>query len=208
MVSIFAVCTLMIASVSAVVTGISIDGTPLNCDSSGYTCGSFNTINPTFNGDFVQGNTLYTDTFHVENSMLYGKDVYKDLSSVTTKTICENKTFTIKVPVCEDRLNGYRYKIINRIKILIPYYKKVCHIETVVKTELVCKKIRTPLMCPTTNQLSLSNFKMKINDGTWQNVPYAPNQIKLIDSDIQFKVDIPSFCSPVYQINKAIFLIE
>jgi len=208
MLSIFAVCALMVASVSAIVTGISIDGTILNCDSSGYTCGIVNVFSPTFNGSFVAGSTLYTDTIHVTNSMLYGKDVYKLADSITTKKVCENKTYTIKVPVCENILKGYRTKIINKIRTQVPYYKKVCHIETVVKTELVCKKIRTPIMCPTTNQLSLSNFKMKINDGEWQNVPYAPNQIRLIDSDVEFRVDIPRICSPVYQVNKAIFLIN
>lgn len=59
-----------------------------------------------------------------------------------------------------------------------------------------------------TNQLSLNNFKMNINNGSWVNIPYLSNQIHINNSNIIFKVDIPVNCNPVFDINKSIYIVS
>jgi len=225
------------------------------CDPSGYTCSNnFNIINPTFNGNFVPGTTLYTSTINVVNSQLYGRDVYPTKENPTqeschveyynitkrvryydnimvdkTKRVChyEYVEITKTKRVCSS-VNHQR--ICNNVEYLSTKRERVCELESYQvskrislyrneieqKSKTICDSnipnlpigCLDPITGVYTNQLSLSNFKMSINNGPWQNVPYGINQMHISNANIVFKVDIPSVCSPTYDINKAIYIVN
>jgi len=81
------------------------------------------------------------------------------------------------------------------------------------KTETLCRTNFTigcldPDTGIYTNQLSLKNFMMSSDNLTWEDIPYGINQKWINNSNLTFKVHIPSVCSPVYDINNAIFIIH
>lgn len=172
--------------------------------------------NVEFNGDWNPGTTLESSWVHVDG-FFYGKDVYKDRSSITTERVCTNKTITYKEPVC-DVTTTYITRLVRiRHGTVVTYEnrtrartKKECHLETKTKIVESCRNVRTKIGCMNpngiyTNQLSLGNFEYSLDGLTWNQVPY-PNDKILINDDVLFRLNIPEECSPVYFYNKAIFI--
>ncbi len=166
-------------------------------------------INVEFNGNFVNGTTLYSDIYEIDG-YVYGKDVYPIKSSVQSIKICENKTINVSQNVC---MNKTIVRTIggNKMNITI----KSCSYKKVEKTVTICKTIRIPIICFNnitkvyTNQLSLNNFEYSLDNSTWQQVPYFNynySKIYINSTYVLFKVNIPSVCSPEYYINKSIFI--
>ena len=64
---------------------------------------------------------------------------------------------------------------------------------------------RDPYTNEYTNQLSLRNFKMSEDNGaTWNSIPWGLSWQWLGERNFSFKVDIPTVCSPDYDINETI----
>ncbi len=167
-----------------------------------------------FNGDFGNGSTLYSNTYFIQNFSIYGKDVYpvkncslqnvtstRKKSTFVTEYLNRTKT-TCRLINHTKNCTSTDYQIPRKVRtfILVPYQRTIS----------VCDPIPLPIGCENpgfTNQLSLGNFAMSFDSGaTWQNIPYQPNQTLIINSTLLFKLDIPSVCSPVYDINKSIVI--
>ncbi|MDD5191950.1 MAG: hypothetical protein PHH54_05000 [Candidatus Nanoarchaeia archaeon] len=154
-------------------------------------------INVEFNGNFINGTTLYSDVYIIDG-YLYGKDVYpiRDSSQNQRQKICE-----------------IYYK--NKTKAectWLPGPKRICTKIPYVKEYQKCKWIiinPVKIACNNTikgykNQLKLENFKYSLDNSTWQEIPY--HEISINSTSVYFKLDIPQLCSPEYYMNKAIFI--
>lgn len=195
-----------------------------------------------FLGDFMPGNTLYTNWIKVgldapddvsADINLYGKDAYPDRNNLPIecneytkkervceripyeRTSCRRKRVCTRVPYNYTNRRGRTYiryrrecEYIIRCRTWITY-KRECHYEY--STIEKCRKVGK-FMCPTTNNLDLSNFRYTLNGIDWYNIPYKPNIITintLTPSQsfwIKFKVDIPVPCFGEYKIDDSIFL--
>lgn len=156
-----------------------------------------------FNGEWVNGITLYSDTIHISNGYIFGKDVSPDRSTITQERVCETTYKQKTRRVCE------RVVINGRTK-------RQCHTEYYQVPKTKCKTVKTPTYCLNpngdyTNSLRLENFKVSFDGGsTWEDIPYKPSRsngyYKLIvtNEDVKFKVEIPEMCSPEYLIDDAI----
>jgi hypothetical protein len=166
------------------------------------------TIN--FNGEFKQGTTLYSDTYNI-NSYFQGKDVYKIKNSILNKVVCKNETITYYNYSCENKSIGYKYVYVNGIKTKVIIYSIVCSNKKVIGLREVCKNVSSPIICynpithANTNQLSLTNFEYSLDEINWIRVPYS--RLYINNTDIRFRVNIPSQCSPVYDINNSISIL-
>jgi hypothetical protein len=101
------------------------------------------------------------------------------------------------------------------------YREDLCKNYKTIKIKGNCTNYRNQTLCTTnsttgcldsitglyTNQLSLSNFKISIDNNSWESIPYENNPKKINNSTIQFKLNIPNNCTPSYEINKAIYMI-
>jgi hypothetical protein len=163
-----------------------------------------NYVNVEFNGNFVNGTTLYSDVYFI-NGSIYGRDVYPNRSTIQKNPVCENETISFMNKTCVNKTIGYRIINSTNISIII----KSCSWQKVDKNVTICRNVTTPIICKNpfgkyTNQLSLNNFKYSTDNSSWNNITYS--KIYINESLVYFKVDIPSVCSPEYYINKAIFI--
>ena len=155
-------------------------------------------------GEFNNGTNLYSNSYPPGNYEIYGRDVYPDRATIdktcTTEITCKKYSYHYETTCVKYYPFNDRCLVYSKKKILDGCIKN--------KTVTTCK--RTQIMCvnpngESTNQLSLSNFKMSFDGITWGNVPYSRDEIPLlINSSVIFKVDIPDICSPTYKINEAI----
>lgn len=164
-------------------------------------------INVTFNGEWNNGTTLYSDDIYVKNHSIVGKDVYPFRMPQNRTKVCQT-TYTTKVKkVCEILyFDGKRMR--------------QCHTETYQIPKTKCKIVTTPTVYAClnpngeyTNQFRLENFKVSLDGGTtWQDIPYAPNffngyyQLIVVGKFVRFKVNIPEICYPSYKINDSIVI--
>ena len=166
--------------------------------------------NVIFNGEFQNGTTLYSDWYHITDSTLYGDDAYKIKTNCVETQVCAKYNYTYnRVCIHYASYNPNKCLSWKRIKIQGDCIKN--------KTRTICDIL--PIGCfnpPTpcfpngvyTNQLNLRNFQMSYDGTNWQSVPYGRYQIWITDSNLIFKVDIPSVCHPTYDVNKAIFIVN
>ncbi|MEK6872479.1 MAG: hypothetical protein AABW90_00520 [Nanoarchaeota archaeon] len=60
-----------------------------------------------------------------------------------------------------------------------------------------------------TNALLHNNFQYELNgDGNYQTIFPKPNLIKVFNTSVRFRVNIPQNCTPIYNINKSVVIIE
>ncbi len=87
-----------------------------------------------FNGNFTNGTTLYSNSYDIINASLYGRDVYP------IRTNCTNQTYNVTV-------KKYSYENQNITKT-----RNVCHseIEYLNKTKTTCRLINHTRNCTTT----------------------------------------------------------
>lgn len=151
-----------------------------------------------FNGDFQEGSTLFSDSYSFDFVKLSGKDVYPIRDSSMNKriktctTIYKEKTKR----VCQ-RIDG----------------KRKCSVITYEIPKTTCKYMRqnavnVSCLNPNgeyTNQLRLENFYYSIDGVNWVQVPYQTISL-YNETNLQFKLIIPDKCSPTYSIDKAIKL--
>jgi len=161
--------------------------------------------NVTFNRDFKEGETLYSQIYN-NISNIFGKDAYPDRSTIikncTTENICEKYAYHYET-ICNrtDPFNGRCTLFIKR---------KIN--DGCIKYENVTICSSTPIGCFNnktgryTNQLQLAgNFFYNLdNSSEW--IPMTYGNIILRNASVQFKVQIPSVCKPKYNINKSIII--
>lgn len=172
----------------------------------------------TFNGNFQNGTTLHSNVKHLTNQSFYGKDVYKDRSTIYSNVVCTNETINYMEPVCVSNTTYYTRLVRVRHGHNITYENRTysrtrreCHSESRTKIVESCRTVRTKIGCLNpngvyTNQLNLMNFEYSFDGSNWFKVPYPRNEIFVSDADVQFRVIIPAVCSPVYFINSAIYI--
>lgn len=166
-------------------------------------------INITFNGDWANNVSLFSDSIYVNNGFIFGSDVYPITVPQTRVQSCVTTYKEKTKRVCE-------------IVVVDGRRRRQCHIETYQIPKTVCRWTTSPpvtyaCLNPNgeyTNQLRLENFKFSIdNSTTWQPVPYEAthfnNYTRMFLNNITaiFRVDIPPVCSPTYEINKSIKII-
>lgn len=206
---------------------------------------SVSAISPSFNGNFSQGATLFTDSIHIVNSTIFGKDVYPIKTDCTTKEVCSKYAYTYEKvctryysDICKrygyhyerqciryDTMGNCRgYKAVKISDGCVSYRNDLCSNYKKVKIPGECLAYRTQVLCTGgspigcidpytgiyTNQLSLRNFKYSLDGITWNRIPYnswIDPAINIEEADVIFKVDIPSVCTPSYDINNSIQII-
>jgi hypothetical protein len=155
----------------------------------------------TFNGKFNPGVTLYSDWYFINQT--FAKDVYP----IRGIQFCET----------QQKCSIYNY---HYIKTCIKFNQRgQCSIYKTTKITDNCKTYTNIQVCKNTksyaaicynpkglatNQLSLNNFFYSTDGINWNQVKYGYNYYPTIEA--QFKVVIPSVCTPTYDINKAITL--
>lgn len=157
-----------------------------------------------FNGEWNNGTVLYSDVFSVSDYSFVGANVYPIrpvIKTCTTTTECAAYNYHYEISCV--KYNGDRciFKMVSRV---IDDCKKY-------RTRNICTSPKigctNPVTGKYTNQLSLTAFQYSIDGGTtWEIVPYGKTTIA--DSSLQFKLEIPSVCSPEYYMNKAILLTK
>lgn len=182
----------------------------------------------TFNGNWQNGDTLYSDSISINNSYLYGNDVYPVRDSSQNIRI-KNCTIEYKQStknVCSTIIVGYSERTRRTCKsqnneqicttetYLVQKNKRVCEKQNISKPYEKCSYITiNPIIfgClnPSgeyTNQLKLENFKYTMDGIVWKDILYFPNKLKIYNENIIFKLDIPLNCSPEYYYNKAVII--
>ena len=185
------------------------------------------TQNVNFIGVWGQNTTLFSNPYLIENGSIWGKDVYKIAGPVNQTQVCTNKTVSKLVKQCTNTTNDVH--LINRTRIKCSRINDtyVCQNVTYtqpIKTRQLCVNVPMNITTQTckfvkdknqtslcfnpngsnSNVLELRNFKMSINNGTYQSIPYIEQKLKLNASSVQFRLDIPAICAPEYDFNKAI----
>lgn len=156
-----------------------------------------------FNGEFREGNILYSQWYY-NVSYIYGKDVYP----IRGVQYCE----------IQKKCVAYNYHYYNQCLRFNSFgrcisYKKVKILDD-------CKTFRNYMICRNTlsypaicynpsgtisNQLTLAgNFFYTLDEIIWNQVNYGETYLN--NSNVKFKVIIPSNCKPKYNINDAISL--
>lgn len=188
-----------------------------------------------FNGDFENGTTLYSEphSFSV-HAEVWGRDAYPDKTTYGREYVCETKYRLKREKVCTEITNGYieRTRTICRRTwnndLLI--YETICQTEVYQipkRNSIYCDyvyveepyekctwvRINTqPILCENpsgtnSNFLALENFKMSLDNSTWQDIPYAGDKFSVNDGEtVYFKVEIPGYCSPDYFVDRAILI--
>lgn len=157
-----------------------------------------------FNGEWSNGTVLYSDVFPVGDYSFVGSNVYPIrpvAKNCITKTECAAYNYHYETSCV--KYNGDRcvLKMISRVIDGCKTYR----------TRNICTSPKIGCMNPITgtytNQLSLKTYQYSVDGGTsWSIVPYGKTTIE--DSSLQFKLEIPSVCSPEYYMNKAILLTK
>ena len=152
-----------------------------------------------FNGEFVAGTTLFSDWYENVSSFI-GKDAnpIKENCSVG-ETYCSKFKFTWGVKYCVK--NNSRGRCVHWQR------DKTATCARYAERKL-CKgvKIRCNNDGKVTNQLSLANFYYTFDGVSWEEVSYE--EIDLNGEKVMFKVSIPSFCSPAYDVNSSIMITK
>lgn len=160
----------------------------------------------TFNGDWKEGTTLYSQVYPSGDYTIYGRDVYPDRSAIQPQTctiqeVCSKYSYHY-VTNCKKYNVWGKCVIFSRIKIndgcLSYTQKKTCS----PGTKILCKNPSTGIY---TNQLSLTSFKYSIDGITWKSIPYSRDGTD-VSGELRFKLDIPNICSPKYFYNDAIII--
>lgn len=159
--------------------------------------------NVNFNGNWSPGDTLYSDNLFISDGYFYGKDVYP-IRNCHKETVCKSYEYHYE-KVCLKYSDSTGRCIKHQKNKIIDGCKRYGTIS-------VCEKIGcTACMNPNgeyTNQLRLENFQYSLDGINWNEVPYKNDRIYLENSSIQFRLIIPSECSPEYYFNKAIYYNE
>lgn len=131
-----------------------------------------------------------------------GKPKYKRVCEYETYTKTKYKRVCEKVPYEKE----YRKRVCEWVYNEVEYQD--CHWERTNRVVIGC-------MNPDgvyTNQLSLKNFYYTTNGNDWSVVPYHSNSeynwVWLEDTQVRFKLEIPSRCSPVYDYDSVVNLEE
>lgn len=162
----------------------------------------------TFNGNFNNGTTLYSDVYPSGIYSVYGTDVYPVIDNTQNQRqkVCTTYFREKRNRVCHTEIINNRRKRICEIQITqIPYEK--CRYYRINPVTIGCLNPNGEY----TNQLRLENFKVSLDFGSsWVEVPYSQygNPSFSVNSPLMFKVDIPIVCSPTYEINKAIRIVQ
>jgi hypothetical protein len=80
-----------------------------------------------------------------------------------------------------------------------------------ITNELGCSNPYSPYnaFANSPNVLSLINFKYSVNNGdTWNDIPYGRKQITLKNTQVMFKLDIPTQCDNIFKYNKSVYLVK
>ncbi len=61
-----------------------------------------------------------------------------------------------------------------------------------------------------TNALLSENFEYQISGEDWKEIPKSDNDwtFNIKDQDVRFRVTIPEYCTPKYDLDKAIVITE
>ena len=160
--------------------------------------------NVTFNGNFANGTTPYSSATYFNHVSITAKDAYPIRNCTTTliRTVCKEYNYTY-VKVClNSRVNTENCSRWKRERVLIGC-KRYFNVTITRCTSL--KALCINPFASNTNQLSLTNFAYSPDNGTgWYTVPYK--KLELNNVNLIFRVNIPSLCYPVYDIEKAIKL--
>lgn len=188
-----------------------------------------------FNGDWNNGTILTSNWYKVSNGTFYAKNAYPIREEGMNKRVkvCDTTYLEKSRRVCEKVFTGYKDKTkricyrqgnkryCERIVYQVEVYKRQCHIEHYLKPKTKCKYIylsdyvKIGCMNPSgvyTNALLYENFEYKIyGENIWKPMPTTILglwEVLLNNKWVQFRVIIPEECSPKYDINKAVFIVE
>lgn len=154
-----------------------------------------------FDGNWENGTTLFSKIYDSGNYTLFSKSVYpiRPISrECTTTTICSSYNYHYEKECL--KYSGSRC-ILTTTHRVIDSCKTYRNITKCISPKVGCVNPETGVY---TNQLSLYAYKYSTDGVNWVQVPF--NILKLDDTQVQFKLDIPNECSPEYYKDKAILI--